>query len=224
MKWGFIIILIFLLISGCSQNNEYLNFEFNLEKDLVMNIQPYSIESNDLEKIRVLSFENDVAVIESKPSNGFEKFKRERINLNTNEEEIVTSTAMMWLSKDSFIWLKYEGKTKWDIEFKGSNVFIDALGNAVETSSPLGLLVLENKGYITYPMKVYSGVNNMTVNMKAISAKDTFSNEYVILDNKHNALVLEFKPNLVTGRALNLFGIPGFKIAEGYKLESVELP
>lgn len=140
--------------------------------------------------------------------------------------ETTTETSAMWLSREAFRELRETRRTAWSrdvltrISWVGEEVrerIHDGVGEVEE------VYLEAESDFVEFEL----AVNGRTTTVRAIRAHDSFGNEYVILEDEENPLVVEFTYNAVS------VGLTGFdtglwtlikSVFSGYRIVEVDGP
>lgn len=126
--------------------------------------------------------------------------------------EYYTNASLLWLSKKSFKELKEKSFTEWTLSFlkeppkRFNNVKKDKL-SLVKTDATVFYTVKFNGKHKSFPV---------------INAVDSFQNEYTILDDENNPLILQVAYNPPQDMTFGFFGIARFlKAIAGYRITEI---
>lgn len=140
--------------------------------------------------------------------------------------ETTTETSAVWLSQEAFQELKETRRTAWSADVLTRITWV---GREVQERIASGVenvdeVVLEAEAdFVDFELSV----DSRTITVQAIKAHDTFGNEYIIVANEVNPLVVKFTYNAVA------VGVTGFDtglwslikaVFSGYQVVSVDAP
>lgn len=143
--------------------------------------------------------------------------------------ETTTDTSAIWLSQEAFQELKETRQTTWSADVLTRITWVgkavqERIQGAVEDVKDTEDIVLEAKpDFVAFDLTA----DGRTTTVQAIEAHDSFGNEYVILDNESNPLVVKFTYNAVS------VGVTGFDtglwslikaVFSGYQVVSLDAP
>jgi hypothetical protein len=113
-----------------------------------------------------------------------------------------TDTSLLWLSQQAFQELKTTRRTRWtpDIMTRLSLLPLIVLRQLEEEATDREIYLEAEADFVTYELLV----NGERTAVQAIKAYDTFGNEYLILDNEDNPLILKFTFNVMTTGAIGI--------------------
>jgi hypothetical protein len=117
-------------------------------------------------------------------------------------EENVTDTSLMWLSREAFEELKGTRQTRWDAD--ALTMFATLPMWAVEQ---IDEATAERELYLTAESEFVdfdTSVDGRRVRFQAIHAFDDFGNEYIVLDDAENPMIVKFKFNAVSTGAIGI--------------------
>lgn len=108
----------------------------------------------------------------------------------------------MWLSSEAFSQLKDTRETRWsaDALTRISNLPRQVLDEIDEAAAEREIYLRAEPDFLTFEVRV----NGRETTVQAIQAFDDFGNEYVILDNAQNPLILKFTYNAVSTGAIGI--------------------
>jgi hypothetical protein len=117
-------------------------------------------------------------------------------------EEDATDTSLMWLSQEAFEELKSTRQTRWDADvltlFAALPVW--AIDQIDEAAAERELYLTAESEFVDFDVDV----DDRRVQFRAIQAFDDFGNEYVILDDAENPLIVKFRFNAVSTGAIGI--------------------
>lgn len=140
--------------------------------------------------------------------------------------ETTTNTSAIWLSREAYRELEGTRRTAWTADVLTRITWVgrevqERIHDAVETVDEV---VLEAEGdYVAFELTT----DGEPTTVQAVKAHDSFGNEYVIVANEANPLVVEFTYDAVS------VGITGFDTAlwslikavfSGYQVVSLDVP
>lgn len=110
--------------------------------------------------------------------------------------ERVTDSSLLWLSQEAFRELKTTRRALWtpDIMTRLSLLPLVVLRQLEEEAADREIYLEAEEEFADYELSV----NGERATVQAIVAYDSFGNEYLILDNEDNPLILRFTFNVVT--------------------------
>jgi hypothetical protein len=108
----------------------------------------------------------------------------------------VTDSSLLWLSQETFHELKTTRRTRWtpDIMTRLSLLPLVVLRQLEEKAADREIYLEAEADFVSYDLLV----NDQRSTVQAIQAYDSFGNEYIILDNENNPLILKFTFNVLT--------------------------
>jgi len=117
-------------------------------------------------------------------------------------ETEATDTSLMWLSSQAFNELKETRQTRWsaDVLTRLSNLPRWALDQIDEATADRNISLTAEPEFIEFEVTI----DNQPTAVQAIEAIDDFGNEYIILDNAENPLILKFTFNAVSTGAIGI--------------------
>jgi hypothetical protein len=113
-----------------------------------------------------------------------------------------TETSLLWLSQDAFRELKTTRRTRWtpDIMTRLSLLPLVVLRQLEEEAADREIYLEAGENFVSYDLLL----NGQRTAVQAIKAYDSFGNEYLILDNEGNPLILRFTFNVMTTGAIGI--------------------
>ena len=113
-----------------------------------------------------------------------------------------TESSGMWLSQEAFEELKSTQQTRWspDVVTQFSNLPRSALRQIEDAAEGQDLYLTADPDFIDFETRV----DGERVRFQAIRAHDDFGNEYVILDQADNPMIVKFRFNAVSTGAIGI--------------------
>jgi hypothetical protein len=117
-------------------------------------------------------------------------------------ETNTTETSLMWLSQEAFEELKRTQQTRWsaDVLTKFTHLPVWAIEQLSEETAERELYLAAEPDFVDLDMTI----NEQQVKFQAIQAFDDFGNEYIILDDAENPLIVKFRFNAVSTGAIGI--------------------
>ena len=117
-------------------------------------------------------------------------------------EADTTDTSLMWLSQEAFEELKHTQRTRWsaDVLTRFTHLPAWVIEQLNEETAERELYLTAESDLVDFEITV----NEQRVQFQAIQAFDDFGNEYIILDNAENPLIVKFKFNAVSTGAVGI--------------------
>lgn len=117
-------------------------------------------------------------------------------------EADTTETSLMWLSQEAFEELKRSRQTLWsaDVLTRFTHLPAWVIEQLNEETADRELYLTAESDLVDFDMTV----GEQRVRLQAIRAFDDFGNEYIILDNAENPLIVKFKFNAVSTGAVGI--------------------
>jgi hypothetical protein len=108
-------------------------------------------------------------------------------------EADTTDTSLMWLSQKAFEELERARQTRWsaDVLTRFTHLPVWVIEQLDEETSGRELYLRAEPDFVDFDMTI----NEQRTRFQAIQAFDDFGNEYIILDNAENPLIVKFKFN-----------------------------
>ena len=105
-------------------------------------------------------------------------------------EDDTTDTSLMWLSQEAFDELKRTRQTRWsaDVVTQLSNLPAEALAQIADATEGREIYLKAEAEFVDFELSV----NGAKARLQAIRAFDDFGNEYLILDDAGNPLIVKF--------------------------------
>jgi hypothetical protein len=117
-------------------------------------------------------------------------------------EESTTEASLMWLSQEAFDELERTRQTRWsaDVLTMFTSLPIWAIEQLNEETAGCELYLTAEPDFVDFDMTV----DGQRVRVQAIQAFDDFGNEYIILDNAENPLIVKFRFDAVSTGAVGI--------------------
>lgn len=117
-------------------------------------------------------------------------------------EANTTETSLMWLSQEAFEELKRTRRTRWGADVLTMFTYLPvwAIEQLNEETAERELYLTAEPDFVDFDMTV----NGQRARFQALQAFDDFGNEYIILDDAENPLIVKFKFNAVSTGAVGI--------------------
>jgi hypothetical protein len=111
-------------------------------------------------------------------------------------EADTTETSLMWLSQEAFEELERTRQTRWsaDVLTMFTHLPVWAIEQLTEETAGREIYLTAEPDFVDFAMNV----DGQRVQFQAIQAFDDFGNEYIILDDAKNPLIVKFRFNAVS--------------------------
>lgn len=139
--------------------------------------------------------------------------------------ETFNDTSLMWLSREAFSELQTTRRTRWseDVLTKLSVLPLAVIEEIRATTEDRTIHLNAEPEYTSFEVSV----NGRTQVLQAIKAYDDFGNEYLILADADNPLIVKFTFNAISTGTIGVdAGIWALikTVASGYQVVSIEIP
>jgi hypothetical protein len=136
-----------------------------------------------------------------------------------------TETSLIWLSQEAFTELSETRQTRWspDVLTRFSLLSMEMVQQIEERTDEEDFSLNAEPELVSYEFSV----NGEDVRVEAIQAYDDFGNEYIILDNERNPLIVQFTFNAVSTGVIGIDAAVWTLIKatfSGYRIVEIETP